>query len=95
MAKRIFKKEDLQAIVSGDLEGAKVLEDNITDHRRWSVDHECVFAYEGKHYICHYSVGATESQDETPFQYDDDLITLDEVEQQEVTTTEWVILPAC
>lgn len=47
--------------------------DNITDHRRWSVVHQIVFEHEGKFYQTEYSVGATEKQDEGPWEYDDEV----------------------
>lgn len=46
------------------------VEDRIVGHSRWSVQHRQVFRHDGKLYETHYSVGATESQDERPYQYD-------------------------
>jgi hypothetical protein len=61
----------------------KAVKDTITSISRWSVHHEMVFAYGGKFYICHYSVGATEVQDERPWEYEDevDCVEVHEVEQ--------------
>ena len=50
-----------------------ILEDNINDHTRWSVVHEIIFKYEDKTWRAFYSVGATESQDECPWQYEDEV----------------------
>ena len=61
--------------------------DKIVGHRRWSVDHERVFEHEGKFYKTRYSVGATESQDERPYEYDPDEVECPEVFPREITVT--------
>lgn len=43
--------------------------DEITGHSRWSVQHRRIFRFEGKLYETTYSVGATEMQDESPYEY--------------------------
>lgn len=68
-----FKKAFLQEMVG---EGVS---DVIVDHSRWSVVHEAVFEHEGKFYSTSYSVGATEQQDEAPYEYDKDEIECPEV----------------
>lgn len=45
------------------------IEDTIIDNSRWSIHHKVIFEYEGKTYQAFYSVGATESQDESPWEY--------------------------
>lgn len=55
------------------LDSKKVLEDNIVDNSRWSIIHEMVFEHEGKFYSTTYSVGATERQDESPWEYEDEV----------------------
>ena len=50
------------------------IEDRIIDNSRWSIHHEVIFEYEGKIYRAYYSVGATELQDEGPWEYDDDVV---------------------
>lgn len=50
-------------------EGVEVIYDKIIDNRRWSIDHEIVIKKDGKFYMDTYSVGATESQDESPWEY--------------------------
>lgn len=75
-----FKKEWLQDLVFDDTnEGAKIVQNRITRHRRWSIDHTIVFEKDGKFYQSSYSVGATESQDESPYEYNDDEIECPEV----------------
>lgn len=86
-----FKKEDLQNIVWEDHDGTKfeLIRDEIIDNTRWSIVHGMVFKFDGKFYSTSYSVGATESQDEGPFEYDPDQIECAEVEPIEVTVIEY------
>ena len=65
------------------------LEDNITSTSRWSVHHEIVFEDQGKFYKAHYSEGSTEMQDESPWEYEDN-IECTEVELKEVKVKKWV-----
>lgn len=66
------------------------IRDKIVDNGRWSIYHEIVFEdKDGKHYSAGYSVGATESQDESPWEYNSQ-IECTEVEQKPVTIIEWV-----
>ncbi|HBN95102.1 MAG TPA: hypothetical protein DDZ66_02285 [Firmicutes bacterium] len=81
-----FKKEFL--INECDLPWA-ALEDKIIDNSRWSIHHEIIFEYEGKFYKTYYSVGATESQDERPWEYEDE-VDCTEVVQQEIKVMAWV-----
>lgn len=74
-----FKKEFLRAVIYGDGNEAKIVEDNIIDSTRWSIVHRVVFVLDGKYYQTKYSRGATEYQDERPFEYDGDLIEVTEV----------------
>ena len=67
------------------------LEDNIVDTSRWREIHSMVFEHEGKYYSTEYSQGLTEEQDESPFEYADDIINCPEVIQEEVTIKKWVI----
>ncbi len=83
-----IKKQELQ---DADLPGGKnQIEDEIIDNSRWSIQHRIVFKWtDGKYYQCYYSVGATEQQDESPWEYDDEVACI-EVEQEEVTIKKWV-----
>jgi hypothetical protein len=65
------------------------LVDDITDTSRWSVHHKIVFEHEGKFYQTHYSEGATEQQDESPWEYEEDVDCV-EVELKEVKIMKWV-----
>jgi len=80
-----FEKEFLKELTWGDDDA--VVYDNIIDHGRWSVTHEMVFKHEGKFYMTTYRVGATESQDESPYEYEDDMIPCDEVFEKTKTVT--------
>ena len=52
-----------------DLPG-NALSDQIVERTRWSLVHEIVFEHDGKYYQTTYSQGATEMQDERPWEYD-------------------------
>lgn len=76
-----FSKEFLQN------EDGETVVDNIINHSRWSVAHERIFKHEGRFFRTTYSVGATESQDEAPYEYEEDLIECEEVQPfQELVT---------
>jgi hypothetical protein len=89
-----FKKEDLQNLVWDDCDEAEweIIEDTIIENSRWSILHRLIYKYDGKFYQTSYSVGATENQDEQPFEYDDDIIECREVEPVQVTVTKYVIV---
>lgn len=63
--------------------------DEITDTSRWSIHHRIIFPYQGRFYETHYSEGATEMQDESPWEYDD-IVECTEVELKEVKVKKWV-----
>ena len=65
------------------------IKDTITGTRRWSEDHEIIFAHDGKFYRTHYSQGLTESQDERPFEYSPEEIECEEVELVEKLVKVW------
>ena len=72
----IFTKEFLIDSLGDE---KSTIEDNITDVSRWSVHHRRVFKHEGKFYLTSYSVGATEMQDESPYEYSDEDVECEEV----------------
>ena len=66
-----FKKEDLHELASykGKVDGFEVVQNELIDNSRWSLLYDLVFkAPDGKFYLAGYSRGATESQDESPFE---------------------------
>lgn len=82
------KKEVAQGLTySKEVDGFTVIDREIKDHRRWSVDYLMTVEKDGKYYQHGYSQGATESQDETPFEYEDDEIEFWEVKKVEKTVT--------
>lgn len=72
-----------------DLPYENTIVNNIIDTGRWSIYHEIVFADKGKFYMTTYSEGATECQDERPWEYEDE-IECTEVELREVKVKKWV-----
>lgn len=77
-----FTKEFLQDLNWGSFRSNKeveIIEDEIVETSRWSVHYRMVFKFEDKFYVTYYSRGATESQDESPYEYDDDEIECQEV----------------
>lgn len=90
-----FTKQFLKDLLWGDFEDdvdAEIVEDVIVDNRRWTITHYMVFKYEGKFYGTDYSVGATEQQDEAPFEYSDDIIECDELVPVEIKKIEYMTL---
>jgi hypothetical protein len=76
-----FKKEDLLNDVFEEVY------EKVTDTSRWSTNYEKVFKYEDKFYITWFSRGATEYQDESPYEDEGD-----EIECPEVIPTEETII---
>ncbi len=66
-------RNDCVNIVFGNNDQFKVIKTDIVDHSRWSVAHEVIVQRisDGKYFSSSYSVGATESQDQCPYEYDD------------------------
>lgn len=85
--KKVFSKDYLKNELDLPYENAIV--DNIIDTSRWSIIHEIVFEDKGKFYKTYYSEGATEMQDERPWEYEDN-IECTEVELKEVMIKKWV-----
>lgn len=76
-----FLKEELDLPYSA-------IEDNVIGNDRWSVHHCIIFEYNGKYYRAYYSEGATELQDECPWEYED-VVSCEEVELREVSVKQW------
>lgn len=90
--KEQFEKSLLREIIADDAEGYSVVESNILDTSRWSVYHECVFdrRSDGMMFRTQYSIGATEYQDESPYEYDGDVIEVEVVEPINVVVRKYV-----
>lgn len=84
---RIFDKQQLLDILGEDDENFEILENEMIDKSRWSIHYNLVFKEldSGKLYETSYSVGATESQDERPWEYETEIKCV-EVEPVEVVT---------
>ena len=83
-----FTKEFLR-----DIYGKAVIEDSITGTSRWSIHHYRIFEHEGKFYETRYSTGATEMQDESPYENEPDEIECAEVRKVEKTVLAWELVP--
>lgn len=89
-------KETLQEIATlydGEVfRGWKVVLIEHVDNSRWSQIYEQVIqdTETGKFYRTNYSIGSTEMQDESPYEYDADMIEVQEVVPQEITKTIYV-----
>ena len=83
-----FKKEFLQGVV-WDEEDVEIIEEKIIDTDRWTTRHSVVFRLDDKYYQTYYNQGATEQQDERPYEYDEDEIECDEVEPYEVAVIKY------
>ena len=80
--------EQAREMVFGDSEEGKLVEQRITGTSRWSVNHEAIILYQGKYYRVRYSTGATEQQEERPFE-DVDYAKFVEVKSIPLITHEW------
>lgn len=83
MAKVTFTKEEMIDILD---DGRDIVSNEIADTSRWSIHHEIIFEKDDKLYQTWYSVGATESQDESPWEYETQ-VECTEVEAYQKTVT--------
>lgn len=94
MSKKVvaeFPKAELQAVTGYEDGPLEEIQDRVVETTRWSIIHELIFrdTRTGKVYRTSYSVGATEYQDESPFDYSGDMISCVQVEEVEVVRKEW------
>jgi len=87
----ILTNQESQEILWGENDEYEIVSDDVEDNDRWSIHHCLVVKHlpTDKFYQTYYSVGATEQQDESPFELGDDKNEWDEVEQVEVLTKVW------
>jgi len=64
------------------------IKNTITGTSRWSIHHEIIFSYNDKFWRTYYSVGATEQQDESPWEYQNEIECV-EVKLIEKTIKVW------
>lgn len=86
-----FKKEFLQDVVNDDYSEAEIIKNEVCETSRWSVHYECIFKYKDAFYATYYARGATEMQDEQPYEFDEDEIECYEVVPVEKTIIDYVI----
>ena len=91
-----FPKQELLNLLDDDpSEGYEiVVEPKLYETRRWSNCYEMIFSYEGNFYSTTYSRGATEMQDESPYEYAPEEIACTQVIPKEVTTIIYEALKA-
>ena len=73
----LFKKDFLKYI--DNEKNVDVISTELIDSSRWSLQYRRVFLYEDRFYETYFSRGATEQQDEHPYEYDEDEIECNEV----------------
>ncbi len=90
--KLTLTRDEALAILDGDRTTYVLISDDIVDHQRWSVVHSIIIERksDNKFFRGWYNVGATESQDESPWEYDAPVF--DEVIPVEKTIIEYVKL---
>ena len=66
MNKKKFGRDFLLDTLDGD----DYVVNELVDTSRWSLHYDFVFEYEGRYWRTSYRVGATESQDEMPWEYE-------------------------
>jgi hypothetical protein len=86
MAKVKIPRDDMREILWSD----DVVRDRITSHGRWTVNHELIFRRDDKLWRAAYSKGATEYQDESPWEYEE-VVTCEEV--REVLAVDYEVVP--
>ena len=94
MPTKLFPSKELQNAVYQDSAVLETVKTTLIDCTRWSLVYEFVFKEieTGKLYLTDYSTGATESQDESPFEYAAEFEECYEVELQEVTIMDYVVV---
>lgn len=65
----------------------ELISTKLVDTTRWGVVYDQIFKFEDKFYSTSYRVGATEIQDESPYEWEDD-----EIDCVEVVPTEKTII---
>jgi len=96
-----FHKEFMQNVAYDDEPTVVKVEDDIVDNSRWSIHHAMIFKIvdesselNGRYFQSAYSVGATEQQEEQPYEYAGDgegMILCEEVELVEKLVKVWKV----
>ena len=72
-------REKAQAIIEGSEAGWTRIKTTITGVSRWSIHSTAICEFEGRFYQLDYKEAATEIQDEVPFEWAEEPITIPEV----------------
>jgi hypothetical protein len=75
---------------AGDNNEYNVIQNDLVGSDRWSLAYKMIFSFNGKYYVSCYSVGATEMQDEKPYEYSPDMIECTEVVKKKVLVDSFV-----
>lgn len=69
--KLVLTNEEARQIIWEDEDKFEIIQDNVIENSRWSIIHDIVIKrkIDGKFFRDTYSRGATESQDEMPYEY--------------------------
>jgi hypothetical protein len=69
-------KDEGRQLINGELEGWETMQTRYTDHKRWSVCYSGIFKHlaSDNYYRVDWQKGATEYQDEEPFDHDDPVL---------------------
>lgn len=62
-------KELASLEVDEEEQGYTVVQNQMYDTSRWSIHYQLIFEKDGRFFKAFYSCGATEQQDESPFEY--------------------------
>lgn len=85
----ILSKKEALAVLDGDNEDYTIISDEIVGQRRWSTSYELIVKNkDGNFYIAWYDKGSTESQDESPWESDKQVI-FNEAEEYSETVTKY------
>ena len=85
-----FPRQTMLDVLYG--EAGTIVRDEITDNSRWSIHHFLIFSLDGQLYSSQYSEGATEYQDERPWEYED-TVTCTLMQQVERLVTDYEAIP--
>lgn len=88
---KIFSKDYLINTLGLPADSEYVISDRVIDNDRWTIDHELLFSdpADGKVYRAYYRTGATELQDEAPWEYDN-TVPAEEMELQAIVKKEYM-----
>ncbi len=83
----LFSKEFL---IDGIFDKKNTISETLCDTSRWSISYKRIFKFEDKYYRTFYNTAATECQDESPYEYEDDQIECEEVFPTEVKVIKYL-----